>query len=40
MATMAGNLASHPEGLFRTTVSIPIILQKQETGGETAEPNN
>lgn len=36
---MAGNLASHPEGLFRTTVSIPIIPQKQETGGETAEPD-
>jgi len=36
MATIAGNLASQPEGLFRTTVSIPIVLQKQETGGETA----
>ena len=37
---MAGNLASHPEGLFRTTVTILTILQKQQTGGETAESNN
>ena len=40
MATMADNLTSHPEGLFRTTVSILIVVQKQETGGETAEPGD